>query len=410
MNSEQHNALKTVQNGHNVLITGSAGTGKSYLLSHIIKWARSVRYSVAVTASTGSAAYLLRGRTIHSFLGIGLAKKNASELAKNIIENKQFIAKRIRDLNILIVDEISMIDDELFDKISQVLSIIRRSNKAFGGVQLVLCGDFCQLPAVNGKYCFKAIEWQRANIQIVMLKTLMRQNKDKEFASILEEIRWGHCSKETKQRLKSLKNTVFKGGIIPSILYSTNVDVESINEKRFQELVDKGAVIKTFTTTYSAGTSGKMWADLLKIPESISLCIGAQVVLTWNLDQENGLVNGSRGMVTELTDQGPTVMFTNGSKVVIEAQKVNQEENQNHWVTFIPLKLAYALTIHKSQGMTLDAVVLDLGTSIFEYGQAYTALSRVRDLNSVCILNVRTSSFKVHKDVLHFYGKNPTNA
>lgn len=410
MNVEQQAVLEAVKKGLNVFITGSAGTGKSYTIVEIIKWGRSQGFEVAVTASTGTAAYLLRGKTIHSYLGIGLAKKSASDLARYILDNKKFIAKRIRDLDILIIDEVSMIDSELLDKISEVLSLVRGSKKAFGGVQTVLCGDFCQLPAINGKYCFLAQEWQRANIKIIMLKQLMRQSKDQEFASILEEVRWGKCSKETRKRLSSLKDTVFKGGVIPTILYSMNVDVDSMNQKRFQELVDKGAVVKRCVTTYSEGLGGKAWADAMKIHDSMDLCEGAQVVLTWNLDQEAGLVNGSRGVVMEVTDKGTNVRFTNGMEVLIEPFKMSQEDDVSVWVKFMPLKLAYALTVHKSQGMTLDAVVLDLGSSIFEYGQAYTALSRARNLASVCILNVRASSFKVHKDVLDFYGKLATQS
>jgi ATP-dependent DNA helicase PIF1 len=234
----------------------------------------------------------------------------------------------------------------------------------------------------------------------------MRQEKDEYFKHILEELRWGLCKKDTLKVLRSLKNTSFKNGIIPTILYSTNVDVDAVNNGKYNELVEGGASRHVYKTTYSSSQEAKSWASSIKIPEKIDMCVGAQVVLTWNVSQDDGLVNGSRGVVTAVTPSGPLVKFVSGIEVAIDPIKITPEDSNDDkdiWVSFVPLKLAYALTIHKSQGMTLDAVVIDLGDSIFEYGQAYVAISRARSLASIRVLSVKSASFRTHKDVVAFY-------
>lgn len=407
MNSEQLSAFEKAQKRKNIFITGAGGCGKSFTLNHIIKWARERRIECAVTASTGCAAYLIQGRTIHSYLGIGLAKKTAKELADFVKWKKPFIVSKLRALEMLIIDEISMINAELFDKISEFLSLIRGSSKPFGGVQIILCGDFAQLPPTDGKYCFLANIWEKSNIETITLKTMMRQSDDNRLQEILEELRWGLCTKDTLRLLKSLKHTNFanlkKNGIIPTVLYSMNVDVDAINEKQYKELIDNGAETCIYKTVTSI--SGKSWSLSMKIPEKVELCIGAQVVLTWNVAQDDGLINGSRGVVIGFDTSGPIIRFVNGRETVIEITKITDEDDSTSAISFMPIRLAYALTIHKSQGMTLDAVILDLGDSIFEYGQAYTALSRARGLEFIKIISVKSSSFKTHKDVLNFYKK-----
>lgn len=406
MNKEQKAAFEEVKKGRNIFITGNAGTGKSFTLEHIIKWARDEKKHIGVTASTGSASYLIRGRTIHSYLGIGLAKKSASELAEYVKYKKPFIVKKMKTLDILMLDEISMINSELLDKIDKFLSIIRGSSKPFGGIQIILCGDFCQLPPIEGKYSFNAECWSNAKIKTISLTEQMRQNNDETFKLILEELRWGVCSDANYKKLRSLKNTKISHGIIPTILYSMNIDVDKINTDKFKLLIENGAKTHIYKTKLSSSNiSTKFWVDSYKIPETLELCVGAQVMLTWNISQDDGLINGSRGIISELTTLGPRIKFVNGNEVIIESFKLKSEECEDIWVSFMPIKLAWASTIHKCQGMTLDAVVIDLGKSIFEYGQAYTALSRVRNLDSVVILDISKKSFKTHKDVLEFYGK-----
>lgn len=403
LTGEQSSAFEKIKSGVNVFVTGQAGCGKTYLLKHVINWARDHSMKIGVTASTGLAAYLLRGRTIHSFLGIGLGKQPAQSLAESLRKKNKPVYKKLQALDILIIDEMSMINAELLDKISEYLCLIRGCDKAFGGVQVILCGDLCQIKSVNGKYCFQSEVWKKADIEMVMLEQQIRQSNDETFKEILKELRWGICTKDTLKLLKSLKKTVFADGIVPTRLYSLNFDVDQINEREYKTLVDSGVERRVFKTEYSM-PAAKIWADSIKIPEQIELCIGAQVMITWNMSTTDGnLVNGSRGVITGFESDGPRVRLVNGQETVINMFKISCDENTMLETTFMPLKLAYAITIHKSQGLTLDAVEIDLGTSIFEYGQAYTALSRAQTLGSVRLVSVKASSFKTHEAVKRFY-------
>lgn len=403
MNQKQNEAFMKVVNGESIFLTGPAGTGKSFTLQQIIKWARHSKKEIGITASTGLAAYLIKGRTIHSFLGIGLGKKSAEALAEYVKKKSKNTYNKLINMNILLLDEISMIEDELLDKISEFLSIIRGDNKPFGGVQVVLSGDFCQLPPVSGKYCFLSDIWKKADIQTIVLEELIRQDKDTKFQDILQELRWGICSKDTLKLLKSLKNKEFNNDVMPTKLYSVNVDVDKINKKEFDELVEKGAMVKNYKTKYSSHPSAESWAQSLKIPDHVELCIGAQVLVTWNLQNESSIVNGTRGIITDFCLEGPKVKLIDGREIIVEYMKLSCEDNEKITVTFIPLKLAYAISIHKSQGMTLDAMEIDLGTSIFEYGQAYTALSRAKSLDNIKIISVKSKSFMTHSKVKDFY-------
>ena len=203
--------------------------------------------------------------------------------------------------------------------------------------------------------------------------------------------------------LKSLKRPLDLNGIEPTVLYSNNVNVDSINLSRYQELIDQGAEKFLYTTRYSQFKAANSWALSLKIPNDVELCVGAQVVMTWNYSQSEGLVNGSRGVVLKVTSDGPVVRFVNGLETLISPFTFICEDNPKMWASFVPLKLAYALTIHKSQGMTLDAAVIDIGRTVFAYGQAYVALSRVRSLDCLQVLDIRKTSFKTHKSVIEFY-------
>jgi ATP-dependent exoDNAse (exonuclease V) alpha subunit len=296
-----------------------------------------------------------------------------------------------------------MVSAEFFEKISDYLIYIRGGKSPFGGVKLILCGDMAQLPPIDGSYCFTSSLWKEMSIETIELTEVVRQIGDFELREILNEVRWGECSDETFQKLRKLKYPNF-GEVEPTILYSKNIDVDGINMNAYEKLP---GIEKEYATSYSKKPYTKIWAESLKIPESIKLKIGAQVILTYNLATEEGLVNGTRGMVTELAEEGPVVLFKNGDQVLIENIMIEDDNEKDVWIDYCPLRLAWAITIHKSQSMTISAAELDLGSSIFEYGQAYTALSRIQDSKSVKIKNIKKNSFKTHPDVLQFYNRIP---
>ena len=413
MNEEQQEAFDIVtKQRSNIFLTGPAGTGKSFTIKEIVNWAKLTQKRLGVTSSTGTSAITINGRTLHSFLGIGLAKKDAYQLYMTAKRNSNLIEK-LKLLDILIVDEISMISDKLFDKVSEYLGLIRKNKSPFGGIQLILCGDMCQLPPVDGEYCFKAKTWSLLSLNIIELKTLVRQDGDKEFQLILNEARFGTISDSNIKRLKSLQNPNF-GEVQPTVLYSKNINVDSVNDGEYTNLIKNGAIERVYYTQFSNNKHSQNWAESLKLPVEVRLCIGAQVMLTVNLCVDEGLANGSRGVVTEFTENGPVVLFKTGDQVVIEPwifvddnedESSSDGEDEKITVKCIPLRLAYALTIHKSQSATLDSAVVSLGASIFEYGQAYTALSRVRDMQSIKVIDVLKSSFQTHPDVVEFYKK-----
>lgn len=420
MNQDQQDVLNAVKIQKNIFLTGAAGTGKSYTIQEIVSWCRDAGKLIGITASTGTAAITIGGRTLHSFLGIGLAKQEAMKLYLAAKKYPKTIEK-LKLLDFLIIDEISMIPAELLDKISEYLCLVRRNRLPFGGIQVLFCGDMCQLPPVNGDYPFRSAVWGLLNLANHELTTVIRQESDAHFREILESARWGQISDEQITRLEAQRNQTF-GEVEPTKLFAKNVNVDSINLEEYTKLRATGAKERTYFTIYATDKYSRVWADSLKIPESVPLCIGAQVMLTANLSVEDGYANGTRCMVTELRDEGPVVVFKDGSQLLITHWTVRDENERpprktqdrdddeeddegGVWVSYIPIKLAWALTIHKSQSMTLDAAVIDIGPSIFECGQAYTALSRVRDLDSVRILNVSKTAFRTHPSVLEFYGK-----
>ena len=412
MNNEQKLVIELVKKGDNILITGSAGVGKSFVLKEIVHICRSNNISIAITSSTGTSALTINGKTIHSFLGIGLAKKDPFHIFTANKKKRPMLVKHLESLKILIIDEVSMVSAKLLDFISTYLGHICKNALPFGGIQIILCGDMYQLPPVQGKdddnaeFCFFSKVWKHANFKCIELISQMRQQNDQKFAKLLNEAREGFLSDENFEILKSCKHPNF-GEIQPTLLFALNKNVDEINNKEYGKLINSGNERQFFQTEFSSHSDTKAWAESVKIPEMVDLCIGAQVMLTVNYNLDEGLANGSRGVITGFEGDNPIVLFKNGDQIIIEPwMYIDENEKDNLvWAKAIPLRLAYALTIHKSQSMTLDAAVIDLGPSIFEYGQAYVALSRVRDLQSVQILQVSKRSFKTNPKVIQFYNE-----
>lgn len=409
LNTEQQLVLDTIADGRSLLMQGAGGCGKSYTIKSVVKWARENGVYIGTTAMTGAAAILINGCTLHSFLGIGLGNKTPAELAEAVKTKKRFVYNRLLRLELLVVDEISMMDAELFETISLFLGIIRGNSKPFGGIQVLLSGDLYQLPPVRGKHFFKSSTWSSMSslglIQTVELKESMRHKEDLEFMNMLTQLREGVCTQDTLNALKETKSNEFPEGIEPTMLYSKNVDVDSTNNEKFGKLIASGARSFTYKLECSSDAA-KAWAASCKVPEYVQVCVGAQVVLTWNIDVEAGLCNGARGVVVDVGVSGAIVQFASGVRALVGHTKVEEDDNKFVWMRFVPLRLAYALTINKAQGMTLDCAIVVLeknGNNEFGYGRAYTALSRVRNIRSIRVLNVTTESFAAHPDVIEFY-------
>jgi ATP-dependent DNA helicase PIF1 len=418
-----------------VFLTGCAGTGKSFLLLHMIQAlmnknrTKTTKLRVFVTATTGIAAIPLNGCTLHSFASIGFGAESKEELAKKV--KKSYMGKkRWEQCDVLIIDEVSMLDGALFDKLEHIAREVRGNNLPFGGIQLILTGDFLQLPPVNPQkgFCFEADSWSHCikPETSFQLTTVFRQ-QDKVFVSILNELRKGVVSPESIQALNACLNRSFQDRqdidkIEATLLYARKAEVLDQNQQRLNQLT-------TPPMRYTAvdnGPDSNAMAQMQKnspAPEVMVLKEGCQVILIYNHDTSIGLANGSRGVVIgfevdkdnssdavsfsriQSDQKWPRVRFTNGQEVVIKPHEWKIEMNGEVKArrTQIPFILGYAITIHKCQGMTLDRVKLDLD-STFEYGQSYVALSRAKKLEDLCLINrVNAAMFRAHPKALEFY-------
>jgi len=396
MNDKQFEALNVVKSGKNLFLTGSAGTGKSFTLKAIIDYLNKKNIKIGVTALTGCAAVLIDGQTIHSFLYLGISR-NLDDIYKNICKFKGSLLK-LKYLQTLIIDEISMMDDELFILINRLFMRIKNNDLFFGGIQLILVGDFHQLPPINGDFCFSSYLWNELDITTVILTELIRQKDDDKLQLILEEIRNGKPSDETIEILENLKNTQFKNKEIkPTRLFPINVNVDKINNCEFKKLLKKnGGEIVEYKAFSSKGEKTDNY--------DVSLTIGAQIMVIRNISLENKLFNGTRGIIVDLLEKSVIIKDIHDNTHIIEYYTDTNQNDKNRYISFIPLKLAYAMSIHKSQGASIDFLELDLGEDIFIAGQLYTALSRATTISNIRIINISKNSFIQNEKVKKFYG------
>ncbi|KAG5876122.1 hypothetical protein JTB14_036162 [Gonioctena quinquepunctata] len=405
---EQKEVLDACLGGHNIFFTGSAGTGKSYLLKKIIG-ALPPDVTTA-TASTGVAACHIGGITLHRFAGIGSGEATLERSVE--LASKPPAVSIWRKCKHLIIDEISMVDGSYFEKIEEVARRVRRNDKPFGGIQLILCGDFFQLPPImkpkpgqskmaSPKFCFQTKAWESCRLTSFELKRVHRQN-DESFISILNKIRIGRVDEiVTKTLEKTALQKIESDGILATRLCSHTNDADIINESKLKALPGES---KVFECQDSVPGSTKQIDQQTSVPNRLELKIGAQVMLLKNINIASGLVNGARGVVKKFEEGLPIVQFRNRKEYSAKWEKwvVKTAGGGSLTRKQIPLKLAWAFSIHKSQGLTLDCVEMSLGR-VFEAGQAYVALSRAQSLETLRVLDFKASQVWANTDVVEFY-------
>lgn len=404
LTEEQIKVLNAVLGGKNVFFTGSAGTGKSFLLKKIIS---ALPPDVTMsTASTGVAACHIGGITLHQFAGIGLGTGTEERCFQ--LASRPSVISMWRKTKHLVIDEISMVDGEFFDKIEAVARHVRRTERPFGGIQLILCGDFFQLPPVSkindrAKFCFQSEAWPRCIHFNFELQTVHRQ-KDEAFVKVLNSIRIGRVTDDIVNTLKeTAKQHIESNGVLATRLCTHVKEADEINEFQLNEL--KGET-KVYTALDSDSSMTHMLDQQLPIPGKLVLKVGAQVMLLKNININSGLVNGARGVVIDFKNDIPIIQLRSGAHYKANMEKWTIKTSSGALVhrKQIPLKLAWAFSIHKSQGLTLDCVEMCL-SRVFDAGQSYVALSRAQSLQSLRVLDFNSQQVWANTTVLEFYKK-----
>lgn len=417
----QKDALDILKLGHNVYLTGAAGSGKTFLLNHYIDYLKQQSIAVGITASTGIAATHMGGVTIHSWSGMGirdeLSPQDITELVKRPYLRKHFAKTRV-----LIIDEISMLHAHQLDLVDRLCRAFKHTNTPFGGLQVVMCGDFFQLPPVTraGKkeetdqptlfaaekdrmrdagmdFVTQSDVWAEMNLQICYLDEQHRQD-DRTFLRVLNEIRNGDVSEDTIEALTARMDKDIEGYVKPTKLYTHNANVDTINREQLDALPGEGI-------EYIMSWRGRLpLVEVLKksclAPDILTLKIGAQVMFVKN-NYEIGYVNGTLGEVVNFDSKNqPLVRTFDGAEILVSATswEVKEENVEMAAIAQLPLRLAWAITVHKSQGMSLDAAEIDLKRS-FIPGMGYVALSRVRSLKGLKLLGINQMALQVNPEV-----------
>lgn len=379
----------------NTFFHGPGGTGKTYTIKQYVNL---MKYkNVVVTAATGIAACEISSdipaTTLHRFAGIYNTSLQTTEIVHTM---KYTVKRRIQTCDVLVIDEISMIGADLFKKVDEIIKSVRSCHLPFGGIQLIVSGDFFQLPPVNDTWVFQCGTWKECNFEIINFNTPQRHVHDIEWFNILLRIRQGNISNDDINVLNSLKNdSSLPNGVKPTMLYSVVKDVDRENFENLKSLNKQICIFNAYDT--SSDENIVKCLDNLA-PRRVAFCEGAQVMLRVNLNVDVGLANGSRGVVKSCTNSSVEVQWMNGmiTNIVPYEFKFALTKMDVYIRYQIPLCLAWAITIHKSQGMSLDSAVCDFA-EIFSPGQAYVALSRVRTLKGLCIKNFKPE--KIFADV-----------
>ena len=401
----QAQALSILKLGVNAFLTGEPGAGKTHTVNQYIQWLRERGVEPAVTASTGIAATHVGGMTIHSWSGIGI-KRSVSDWDIEAIQGREKAVRRIMDAKVLIIDEVSMLDASTLESVDRVLRVLRRGffadEKPFGGLQVVFVGDFFQLPPVSregdARFAFQSRAWADANPVICYLSEQHRQGSGK-LLELLGAIRSGDVDEYHYEIIESRMKQDGGSAKDATRLHTHNAEADRINTAALAKIAEPARVFQM--TTRGAKALVETLKQNCLSPETLTLKIGAKVLFTRN-NFEEGYVNGTTGEVVDFAPSGFPIAKTKAGKrieVALGEWSIVDGSNILAQVKQVPLRLAWAITVHKSQGMSLDAAVIDLSQA-FEYGQGYVALSRVRSLEGLHLTGFNQRALMLHPEIV----------
>lgn len=391
----QDQAFDILKRGVITYVTGPAGSGKTHLLNRYIDWCRDHEKSVAVTASTGIAATHIGGRTIHSWSGIGI-KDTMNEKELDELAQKEFIHKRYTQTDVLVIDEVSMLSADQLDLLDAIARKVNQNDIPFGGIQVVMSGDLFQLPPITNRsgpqYVTQSKVWEQADIAMCYLTEQFRQ-QDEQFLQVLSDIRRGKVTQGTREVVSSC---LASEADITDVtrLYTHNADVDTVNQEHLDELSGELHVYEMRASGSAQKVKSLKRGSLAA--ENLRLKPEAEVMFIKN-DPAGQFVNGTRGRVDRFEHGLPVVVTKNGKEITPDRmrwQRSHIEGGGSAWISQLPLRLAWAVTVHKSQGMTLDEAAIDLSRT-FVAGQGYVALSRVRSLSGLHLLGLNDTAFDI---------------
>ena len=436
---EQLLVLERFKRGENLFVTGPGGTGKTHLIREMVRIMKETGSVYQVCAMTGCAAVLLGcgAKTLHSWCGMGLATGHKDAIAAKIAHNKK-TAGALKKVKVMIVDEVSMLSKVLFEAVDMALKAVRKNPLPFGGVQVIFTGDFFQLPPVgkdeeSSRFCFESAEWcsvfpWKNHIE---LTHIFRQD-DPVYRRVLNQVRRGELDAEGLTILRGCLQRELVGEVVPTKLFAIRSKADFVNTRMYEKLegeehvfslafkfdlatyVESGKPIGLLDlnkgrclTSEQKKMEAESLANHMNRVQELKLKKGARVMCLHNVNVEEGICNGSQGVVVDFVKDMPLVLFSNGLKRVMDPIWHQSEEYPSIGVGQIPLCLAWALTIHKIQGATLSLAEMDLGNSVFEFGQTYVALSRIRSLDGLYLSAFQPARIKANPLVKEFYDEIP---
>lgn len=401
----QQEAIDLMHSGKNIFLTGEPGAGKTFTLNKFIEEAFERGKNIAITASTGIAASHINGSTIHSWSGLGIKDFIRDDEIDRMSWQPKMIEKYNR-ADILIIDEISMLHGSRLDMVNRVAKWLRRNTKPFGGLQVIFVGDLFQLPPVTknsdvSDWVHHSEAWLEAKPEPCYLTEQHRQGADDELLTILREMRAGELSVESRQRLASHQRPAPDDDSITR-LFTHNLDVDAVNRGMLAK-IDEPSKRFYMTSTGDSYKVAQMKRNLL-CPETLELKVGAEVMFCAN-NFDDGYVNGTRGRVVRFSEKGnPVVLTQDGDEIGVTDytwRMYNDFGREVASCTQRPLRLAWAVTVHKSQGLSLDSAIIDLSQA-FTPGMGYVALSRVRSLEGLILVGMNEQALEMNQEIAKF--------